>query len=121
MIRLLAACVASLATTVFPLSAASLSDGTFRCVISSYHLGDIQIEGAVYRGPAFDGNFEGDYPFEVTDGGTINWGGPLGGISSDGNTVIGTVLGDAGGGKFGFDITIQNERGNFQTITCYPE
>jgi hypothetical protein len=104
-----------------PASATQLADGRYRCVISSFHLGDIEIEGSTYRGPAFDGQFEGDYQFEVTDGNTINWGGPLGGISSDGNTVVSTVLKDAGGGTVGFDITIQNARGNFQTISCYPE
>jgi hypothetical protein len=30
------------------------------------------------------------------------------------------VLTDAGGGRVGFDITIRNARGNFQTISCMP-
>lgn len=101
--------------------AAELADGTYRCTIGSYHLGNIEIGGGMYQGPAFDGNYEGSYPLEVTESGTINWGGPLGGISSGGNTVVATVLKDAGGGTVGFDIQIQNASGNFQTISCYPE
>ncbi len=100
--------------------AAGLEDGTFRCVIGSAHLGDIKIEDGQYQGPAYDGNFEGSYPLEVTESGTINWGGPLGGISASGK-IVSTVLKDAGGGRVGFDIMIQNDRGNFQTISCYPQ
>jgi len=106
---------------VGPAASAELPDGRYSCWISSMMLGQIEIEGGVYRGPAFDGKYEGDYPFELTEAGTINWGGPLGGMSSDGNTVVSTVLKDAGDGKIGFDITIQNSRGNFQTISCAPD
>ena len=101
-------------------SAAELADGVYNCYISSMMLGQIEIDGAVYRGPAFDQNWEGDYPFQVTAAGTIDWGGPLGGISAAGK-VVSTVLKDAGGGTVGFDIMIQNDRGNFQTISCSPE
>ncbi|MDB5523038.1 MAG: hypothetical protein JWM58_801 [Rhizobium sp.] len=101
--------------------AAELPDGLYDCSISSFRLGQIEISQGVYRGPAHDRNFEGDYPFEVTESGTINWGGPLGGISTGGNKVVSTEIKDAGGGRVGFDIMIQNERGNFQTISCSPE
>jgi hypothetical protein len=107
--------------TVGPAASAELPDGRYGCWISSMMLGQIEIEGGVYRGPAFDGKYEGDYPFALTEAGTINWGGPLGGMSSDGNTVVSTVLKDAGDGKIGFDITIQNNRGNFQTVSCAPD
>jgi len=112
-----AAAVLATAGSALPVE---LPDGLYGCWISSMMLGQIEIDGEVYRGPAFDQKFEGDYPFEVTDQGTINWGGPLGGISSDGNTVVSTVIKDAGGGRLGFDITIKNSRGNFQTISCAP-
>lgn len=101
-------------------AAADLKDGSFTCTLGSMILGQIELEAGMFRGPAFDGEFEGDYPFEVTASGTINWGGPLGGLSSDGNTVVSTVLKKAGD-RIGFDITIQNARGNFQTISCYPD
>ena len=100
--------------------AATLADGTFRCVIGNAHLGDIKIADGRYQGPAYDGHYGESYPLDVTDGNTINWGGPLGGISEAG-TVVSTVLKNAGQNKVGFDITIQNERGNFQTISCYPD
>ena len=104
----------------FPVGAADLADGAYVCTLSSYMIGVIEVDGNVYRGPAFDGNYEGDYAFEVVDN-VILWGGPLGGLSSGGNRIVSTVLKNAGGGRVGFDITIQNERGNFQTISCSPE
>lgn len=100
--------------------AADLADGSFTCYLGEMVLGQIELDAGKFRGPAFDGAFEGDYPFEVTASGTINWGGPLGGLSSDGNTVVSTVLKKAGD-RTGFDITIENSRGNFQTISCYPD
>lgn len=108
---------ASLATA----SAQQLEDGMFICTLGSMMLGQIEIADGMYRGPAFDGKFEDSYPIEVTEAGTINWDGPLGGLSSGGNKVVSTVLKNAGGGTIGFDITIQNERGNFQTISCSPD
>ncbi len=82
-------------------------------------LGAILIRDGTYSGPAYDEQWGEFYSFEVTDGGTINWGGPLGGISEAGK-VVSTVLGKSGS-RIGFDITIQNDRGNFQTISCAPE
>jgi hypothetical protein len=102
-------------------SAADLPNDVYHCTLSTFYLGAIEIEGSVYRGPAFDGNYDGDYPFQLTSDGVIIWGGPLGGVDSDGNVVVSTTLKDAGGGRFGFDIIIQNDRGNFQTISCGPE
>jgi len=94
-------------------------EGNFYCAISGMHLGDIEITGGTHRGPAFDGQYGEAYPLTVTAEGTINCGGPLGGISAAG-TVVSTVLKDAGNNRIGFDITIQNEAGNFQTISCDP-
>lgn len=102
--------------------AAELADGTYRCTLGmNAHMGDIEIENGMFRGPAYDGEYGEAYPIEVTEAGTINWGGPLGGLSSGGNTVVSTVLKDAGGGRVGFDITIQLESGNFSTVSCSPE
>ncbi|HEV7251797.1 MAG TPA: hypothetical protein VGN97_01660 [Mesorhizobium sp.] len=102
--------------------AAQLEDGTYRCTLGmNAHMGDIEISDGAFRGPAYDGDYGEAYPLEVTDAGTINWGGPLGGLSSGGNTVVSTVLKDAGGGRVGFDIMIQLESGNFSTVSCSPE
>ena len=102
------------------LAAPLLVDGIYRCTISNMHLGDIEIMGTSYRGPSFDKNWGETYTFEETSGPTINWHGPLGGISASGK-IVSTVLKNAGGNRVGFDITIQNERGNFQQIRCSPE
>ena len=99
-------------------SAQDLEDGFFSCVIGSFTLGDIGISNGNYAGPAFDRAFEAWYPFSV-DGPTINWGGPLGGISRAGQ-IVSTVMKEDNDGQLGFDITIQNkDSGNFQTVTCY--
>ena len=115
----------ALASISVPLArAAELQDGTYRCEMYSgtmiMHLGDIEIEGTSYRGPANDGNYEDSYDFELTDAGTINWGGPMGGFDSGGNTIVSSVLtGDAE--RPGFDITIQLQSGNFSTVSCIPQ
>ena len=100
--------------------AAELADGLYDCTIGTAFLGSIRIDGKMFSGPAYDGKFEGSYPFDASDGQTITWGGPLGGISEAGK-VVSTVLTDVGKGRTGFDITIQNPRGNFQTINCAPQ
>jgi hypothetical protein len=115
------AAAAFVAAFSLPAAAADLQDGIFDCYIGSTFLGNIRIENGTFAGPAFDGDYEGSYPLEVTGGGTINWGGPLGGMSSGGNTVVATVLKDRGGGRIGFDITLQNGQGNFQSVGCDPE
>ncbi len=115
-ILLLTACLLAAPAMAAP----QLKDGIFRCTISNMHLGDMEIMGGSYRGPAYDGQWGESYSFEETPDGTINWGGPLGGISEAGK-IVSTVLKDAGKGRVGYDVMIQNERGNFQTISCSPE
>lgn len=112
-----AALLAALGTDPAP-AVATLDDGAYGCTISGMFLGAIAIRGDTYSGPAYDEKWETFHPFEVTDGGTINWGGPLGGISEAG-TVVSTVL-RRSFDRIGFDITIRNGRGNFQTISCAP-
>ena len=124
MTRLIAAfAFAALFST--PTFAAALPDGTYTCNLYSggmlMNLGSIEIAGNSYRGPAYDGNYEGQHPYELTDGGTVNWGGPMGGFEGDGQTIVATVQTDAGSGQTGFDITIQMPSGNFTTVSCVPE
>ena len=116
MTRILLAAV--LVTAALPAVAQDLADGAYTCMIGSMNLGEIAISGKTYAGPAFDGKYEGWYPFQTASG-TVTWGGPLGGISLAG-TVVSSVLTDAGAGRTGFDVTIQNASGNFQTVSCYP-
>jgi hypothetical protein len=110
--------VAAVLVAASPAAAANLADGTYQCTLGSALMGGIEIVGNTYKGPAYDGKYEGTYTFEVTEGGTINWNGPLGGLDSGGNKVVSTVLTDTGGGKTGFDFTIQLPSGNFSTVNC---
>jgi hypothetical protein len=107
-----------------PALAAALPDDTHSCNLYSggmlMNLGSIEITGNSYRGPAYDGNYEGQYSYELTDGGTVNWGGPMGGFEGDGQKIVATVVTDAGSGQTGFDITIQMPSGNFTTVSCVP-
>ncbi len=104
--------------------AAALPDGIYRCQMYSgsmlMHLGDIEVSGNVYRGPAYDAKWEGDFGYELTKAGTINWGGPMGGFDSGGNTIVSTVA-TRDGDRPAFDVTIQLESGNFSTVSCIPE
>jgi len=88
-------------------------DGRYACTTSTFYLGDIVISGQTYRGPAYDGRFEEAHPIQVA-GQNITWGGTLGPITAAGK-VVSTVLRDGG-----FDITIESEGGNRQTINCVP-
>ena len=117
-LTLLSAAAAAIALASAPAFAADLEDGTYQCTLGSAMMGGIEIVGNTYKGPAYDGKYEGTYDFEVTSGGTINWKGPLGGLDSGGNKVVSTVLTDTGGGKIGFDFTIQLPSGNFSTVNC---
>ena len=112
------------ATFVTSASAAQLPDGVYRCQMYAgnmmMHLGDIEIVGNTYRGPAFDGAYEGSYDYELTDAGTINWGGPMGGFDSGGNTIVSSVL-KRDGDRQAFDVTMQLESGNFSTVSRIPE
>ena len=116
-----AALAAAFVTTA---SAAQLPDGVYRCQMYAgnmmMHLGDIEIAGNTYRGRAFDGAYEGSYDYELTEAGTINWGGPMGGFDSGGNTIVSSVL-KRDGDREAFDVTMQLESGNFSTVSCTPE
>jgi hypothetical protein len=114
------AAAAAISLPVGIASAAKLVDGLYDCTIGTAFLGSIRIDGAMFSGPAYDGKFKDSYPFDASDGQTIIWGGPVGGITDYGK-IVSTVLTDVGKGRVGFDITIQNPRGNFQTINCAPQ
>jgi hypothetical protein len=101
-------------------AAQTLPVGLYDCWISNMNLGQIVMKGDKYRGPVHGADFQGaSLPF-TTDGPTITWGGPVGGITAAGTIVSTVVKGDADGTISGFDISLQsNQSGNFQTVTCY--
>jgi hypothetical protein len=123
-LALMAIAAAGLFGTAVPAFAVALPDGTYYCAMYSgsmlMHLGDIAISGDYYEGPAYDGNYEGAYPFEVTSDNTINWGGPLGGFEGDGMEVVSSVL-KRDGTDIAFDIMIAMPSGNYSTVSCSPE
>ena len=83
-------------------------------------LGSIWIKGNTYVGPSRDPGGEA-HSLEVTPSGTVNWSSPMGGMDTDGNHVVGTVIRDAGGGKTGFDIQFQTETGSMHVASCGPQ
>jgi len=111
-----AALAAALASV--PAFAAELKDGTYQCTLGSVLLGTIEIAGNTYKGPAYGGKYDGTYEFAVAADGTIDWKGPLGGLDSGGNKVVASLLRDTGGGRIGFDFTLQLPSGNFSTVNC---
>lgn len=121
----LLAVVAASSLIAVPASAAALPDGTYTCNLLSgtmlMHLGSIRITGNSYEGPAYDGNYEGQYGYEMTDAGTIHWGGPMGGFEGDGQTIVSSVMADAGNNQVGFDVIIRMPSGNFTAVSCVPE
>ena len=90
-IVVLAGLVALCATPVF--AAGKLPDGTYDCTLDNgYIAGSIEIDGATYKGPAFDGNYEGAYPFAVGDDYGLFLKGPVGGYTDPGYQFIGALV-----------------------------
>jgi hypothetical protein len=93
--------------------------GLYDCWIGSMNLGQIALKGDKFRGPAFDGRYEGPAGRYAMSGPTIDWEGPVGGISLAGAIVSTVAKGWDDGTLSGFDVTLQNaESGNFQTVSC---
>jgi hypothetical protein len=71
--------------------AATIEPGTYVCQYYAgqilMSMGDIEINGTSYRGPAYDGNYGPAYEYELTSENYVIWRGPLGGLSSGGNAV----------------------------------
>lgn len=98
----------------------SLPDGEYLCSLNpTMQLGSIWIHGDSYIGPSRDPNGP-SHPFRLTSAGTIEWGAPMGGMDTDGNRVVGTVLRDARDGRNGFDIQFQTETGHMHIASCGP-
>lgn len=96
--------------------AEGLPDGLYTCWLHPMILGEMEIGGTAYRGPAFDGNWAGDFPYEVK-GDKIAWLGPLGGFAAAGQPTLSRIRTDAQGRIVGFDITVLVD-GDPVTTTC---
>jgi hypothetical protein len=114
-----AAGVVTLGLQLGAASAAQLADSIYDCTIGSEYLGEIKIERGTFAGLAFDLKFGESHPFEVAEGGAISLGAPLMGLG-DKYKVVSTAVSEREGGRVGFDITIQANGSNSQTITCSP-
>jgi hypothetical protein len=67
-----------LAGVVSPaIAGGAIPDGTYQCQMDGHLNGEIVILGATYKGPNYDGEFDGTYNFAVSAD-NITWVGPLG-------------------------------------------
>lgn len=99
-----------------------LPDGSYRCevyLLSTFlSLGDIQIKGNVYSGPAFFGAAQQGYNYQISPEGEIAWLGPLGGFTSGGNSVTLTQVTATGEDDASFDIIMRQKDGGLTASTC---
>lgn len=86
-----AAMVAALATP--SVASGLLPDGTYDCTLDNGYLaGSIEIDGATYKGPAFDGKYKGAWPFETDANYGLFLKGPVGGYTDPGFQFIGALI-----------------------------
>lgn len=113
---------AALGLLTVPAVAGQLPDNVYRCILGmDAHMGDILIEGASYRGPAYNSAYGDAYGYDVDDQYLVNWGGPLGGLTSDGNSIDLTQVFDVGDGRQGFYMQIRSEGSSgTQRVICSP-
>lgn len=84
--------------------------------------GDIEIDGARYRGPGYDGEFpDGWNGYVLSEEGAVIWNGKLGGLDSDGNSVVSSVLKTSDQGAIFIRVLVMTDSGNTQTIDCELE
>lgn len=100
-----------------------LPDGLYVCSFFSLGMinivGDMEIEGAAYRGPSFDKAWDGTYPYLVQPDGSIEWGGPLGGYVEPDFRIARSSVAEDGEG-FGFTVAMQPD--DFEIdISCSPQ
>ncbi len=117
---LVAAALAALASPAF---AVELPDGTYDCVLDGrYGGGSMEIVGRTYKGPAFDGKYEGAYDLELdAANGNITFLGPVGGYTEEGFQLIGGMVVDVGNGTPGIQLEVrQDGSDNIHFVVCSP-
>lgn len=99
-----------------------LPDGTYHCEVyllgMFLNLGDISIKGNVYSGPAYTGQPQQGYNYELNTNGEITWLGPLGGFTSGGNSISLTQVTADTPDDASFDIIMRQPHGAFTAATC---
>jgi len=101
-------------------AAGALPDGTYECLFDVYIAGEMEIVGNTYKGPAFNGQYEGTYEYSIEDQ-TIFWNGPVGGYTEDGFEVLGTIIVKDGNGKLGFQMQVRQDGGSPNAVVCMPK
>ncbi len=95
-----------------------LPDGTYQCTMGlSALMGNITIEGGRYSGPDSESDAHEFYPYDV-EGKVVLWKGPLGGLSSGGNSVASTVIDRNEANETTFHVVVQTSGGNFTNVYC---
>ena len=49
------------------LASGQLPDGTYQCMMDEHLQGEMIIAGNTYQGPAYDGQYDGTFPFTIVD------------------------------------------------------
>ena len=49
------------------LASGQLPDGTYQCTMDEHLQGEMIIAGKTYQGPAYDGQYDGTFPFTIVD------------------------------------------------------
>ncbi|MBL6852160.1 MAG: hypothetical protein ISS15_13140 [Alphaproteobacteria bacterium] len=97
-----------------------LPDGKYVCTLGLQSIGNITIDGGRYAGPASESDTLEFYPYDV-EGKVVIWKGPMGGLSSGGNSVASTVIDRNDAQEATFHMQIQTSGGNFTTVSCTRE
>jgi hypothetical protein len=117
-IIVLAAALAAIASPC--LAAGTLPDGTYDCMLGDYIAGSMEIDGNMYKGPAFDGEYDGAYPFDVDDRGGIAFHGPVGGYTDPGYQLVGALAVDEGD-HVSIELHVrQDGSDNVHFVLCSP-
>lgn len=91
--------------------------------MDSYIAGSFEIVGHTYKGPAFDGNYEGTYDFDLDPAsGNITFHGPVGGYTEPGFQLIGGMVVDIDdNGTPGIQLEVkQDNSDNVHFVVCSP-
>ena len=102
-------------------AAGNLPDGTYDCMLDNgYIAGSMEIDGNMYKGPAFDGAYQGAYPFEAGADGTLVFKGPVGGYTDPGYTLVGALVVKEGD-HLSIELHVkQDSSDNVHFVLCSP-
>jgi hypothetical protein len=94
-----------------------LPDGVYQCTMGTALMGNITIDGGRYSGPASESDAPDFHPYDV-EGKVVLWKGPLGGLSSGGNSVASTIIDRNDAQEVTFHVVVHTSGGNFTDVSC---